>query len=306
MWSATESIAHPARPPTKFPRVRSKNKPGTLSASANAYSSTGECLCQCIFVDVGLNNGDTLTSWPKVAVQAMGRAQPINDARDAYPVLRHAEMASCLKPTNRHKACYFGFEANPSFTERLQALERQLRRAGVCVQLYTSTAFGTTNGHANLHVDSITKGSTGSTLDPQKPVVGPRMIPALKLTNSTGRYGGATPEQRKEMEQAALHLSYSAVQQVATRDGAEFLHSLRSLQTPRRHHPPFVAVKLDIEGFEYTLLPYLLRRRAIAPVHVLAVEWHEKTGAPAYQGRTWALMKALEKSGNGTVVLPWK
>ena len=108
------------------------------------------------------------------------------------------------------------------------------------------------------------------------------------------------------MEQAALHLSYSAVQQVATRDGAEFLHSLRSLQTPRRHHPPFVAVKLDIEGFEYTLLPYLLRRRAIAPVHVLAVEWHEKTGAPAYQGRTWALMKALEKSGNGTVVLPWK
>ena len=64
-------------------------------------------------------------------------------------------------------------------------------------------------------------------------------------------------------------------------------------------------LKMDIEGFEYTLLPYLLRRRAIAPVHVLAVEWHEKTGAPAYQGRTWALMKALGKPGNGTVVLPW-
>ena len=261
----------------------------------NATSSQVGCSCRCIFVDVGLNDGGTLMSWPQMALREM----VLNNSRTRR---RHAEMSACLSDAHRNSTCYFGFEANPSFTARLQTLERRLRAASVCVELSTSTAFGKTNGRATLHVDSVTENSIGSTLDPRKPVVGPILIRRLNLT--------------------ANH-TYSAERQVSSRDAAEFLQSLHGMRTHPStgpQHAPFIAMKLDIEGFEYTLLPHLLKRaahkglqpadsvtirRALCDIAVLAVEWHEKTGAPAYKGRTEILMKRLQQKGCHTLVLPW-
>ena len=268
-----------------------------MAATLHASSSQVGCSCRCIFVDVGLNDGDTLMNWPQTALREMGR-DALDNARTRR---RHAEMTSCLSDSNRRSTCYLGFEANPSFTGRLQTLERQLRANGVCVELSTSTAFGITNGRATLHVDSVTQSSLGSTLDPRKPVVGPLQISRLNLT--------------------ANH-TYSAERQVSSRDAAQFLQSLHGMRTNLTtgpQHPPFIAMKLDVEGFEYTLLRNLLKRvthtglqpnkstsrQALCDIAVLAVEWHEKTGAADYKGRTEVLMKSLQQPNCHTIVLKW-
>ena len=41
-----------------------------------------------------------------------------------------------------------------------------------------------------------------------------------------------------------------------------------------------VYLRLDVEGSEYDLLPYLLMRSALCPVHFMQVEWHLKFVTP--------------------------
>jgi len=59
-----------------------------------------------------------------------------------------------------------------------------------------------------------------------------------------------------------------AVETVREIDGARFLHELKQ-------YSGFIAAKLDVEGYEYELLPHLLRNgAACGVVALLAVEWH--------------------------------
>lgn len=106
-------------------------------------SHVGRCHCDCVLVDVGLNNGDSLLSWPKAALAS---AQDHGEA-DA-PVWRR--LHSCMASS---AACYYGFEANPDFSGRLEALEAQLREDGRPVRLFTETAFSTSSEGADVFVE---------------------------------------------------------------------------------------------------------------------------------------------------------
>ena len=59
----------------------------------------------------------------------------VDDA--AWPA-RRTKLQQCIDDKN---TCYYGFEANPSFDETLDAIERTLRDAGRPVKLFTRTAF---------------------------------------------------------------------------------------------------------------------------------------------------------------------
>ena len=244
----------------------------------------GNCSCQCVLVDVGLNDGQTLTTWAQTAARWAAAA---GDRRKEI-----GRLASCeLHPirTSRHKSiCYAGFEANPAFTRQLEDLQRKLRHAGVCIELFTSTAFSTSDGHATFYVQpaSLNLSAVGSTLDARKPVVTAGRRARLNLTGP---------------------LEYEP-HRVATRDAAAFLQSLP--HSNATGGGPFVALKLDVEGFEYTLLPHLLNSsaaaRALCALGAIAIEWHNGMILPSHAAMTAPLQAQLRQPPCSLVLVPWK
>lgn len=72
----------------------------------------------------------------------------------------------------------------------------------------------------------------------------------------------------------------------------------------------FVALKLDVEGFEFTLLPTLLRpeahpKRHVCALDVLATEWHERMMPAAHAGATARLHDQLRGPGCNVTSLVW-
>ena len=68
----------------------------------------------------------------------------------------------------------------------------------------------------------------------------------------------------------------------------------------------FVALKLDIEGFEFTLLKHLLEHspRALCALEILAVEWHEHM-VPKFAGHTAPLLRSLQHEQCNVTTLRW-
>ena len=132
----------------------------------------GVCHCECVFVDVGLNDGSTLLHWPRNAARstAMSAGTIRRDRRipglrwhlREQPLLR-ARMKRCLANSTAN-SCFYGFEANGAFTARLLALQRRLRVAGQRVALFTETALATFDGQLRFVRDE-TKLHLGSSIE---------------------------------------------------------------------------------------------------------------------------------------------
>ena len=86
---------------------------------------------------------------------------------------------------------------------------------------------------------------------------------------------------------------------VASTDAGAFLSALHA-------HSDFVSLKLDIEGFEYQLLPHLMMHapRALCGLGVMAAEWHESM-VPKYTGTTTHLNWFLTHAECNVTVIDW-
>ena len=86
-------------------------------------------------------------------------------------------------------------------------------------------------------------------------------------------------------------------QHVASADAGHFLNSIREWSQT-------VAVKLDVEGFEYTLLPHLLQgsRSVICSLDLLVVEWHRHVAWHT----TSNITKELQNPSCNVSVLHWQ
>ena len=80
--------------------------------------------CECVFIDVGLNTGRSLSTWPRVLHEA--------HTSHELPHGLHARLGSCLERSKKVGArrCWYGFEANPRYTEALRGIEWRMRRRG--------------------------------------------------------------------------------------------------------------------------------------------------------------------------------
>lgn len=72
----------------------------------------GVCRCDCVFVDVGLNDGRTLQEWPVAANHMLQRLHLQPSLVDSF--------GRCMRAANL-TTCYYGFEANEAFDKTLQA-----------------------------------------------------------------------------------------------------------------------------------------------------------------------------------------
>jgi hypothetical protein len=234
--------------------------------------------CDCAIIDVGLNNGATLLQWP---AEAVARLQG-NTKKGDKAIAR--SMHRCL--AHKDTACFYGFEANPVFDGRLRHMETQLRREGRKVQLFASTAFGTSSQNVTFFVQPAgPEGSTGSSLDGSKPLTSV----IRRTTSKPVWYTNLSTEIRE-------HYVETTVQSV---DAAAFLARMHAASA-------FVAVKIDIEGYEYTLLKQLLLTApsVVCRLKLLVIEWHERK-MPAHAGEAAHLIWLMKQAECGVQLLAW-
>jgi len=230
------------------------------------------CFCDCVLVDVGLNNGDSIHEWPKAAVANLKKYQ--------HPWQLTRRMNEC---NNLSRVCVYGFEANPAFDHTLHSLEQQLQSSHVSVKFFTSTAFSTHAENVQFFAEPASSGTgqTISTLDP-------RML-LMSVTN--GKW--------KRNESAIVKDHYHKIQ-VAAVDAGSFLSELLGASG-------FIALKLDIEAFEYTLLPHLLltRPQTLCALNVLMIEWHEFWQAPHHRGKMAHITWMMRQPWCNVTLLSW-
>ena len=235
----------------------------------------GVCQCSCVLVDVGLNNGASLLQWPVKAL-----ASRLLHAKPAWSGLQ-----KCLRSTPMNRTCYYGFEANPSFDRQLVALQSALRAKGTLVKLFTSTAFSTGDGMARLFVQPTAHDvdAAGSTLEGSK---------------GLSYHDPDHPSQWQFKPRSPVRMHYNATP-VPSVDAGRFLAALRAASS-------FVAIKIDVEGFEFSLLAHLLAsaRSVVCGLDLLAVEWHEWR-VPNHKGHTAELMREMQPPLCNVTLFSW-
>jgi hypothetical protein len=88
---------HPSSHPSEAPRRAHR------AIGANASLGVFGSRCKCTFVDIGMNNGDTLLHW--------WRGIP----HDALPPAQSRRLHACAAQP-KSSQCYFGMEANPRWS----------------------------------------------------------------------------------------------------------------------------------------------------------------------------------------------
>eukprot|EP01062_Namystynia_karyoxenos_P081006 TRINITY_DN882_c0_g1_i3.p1 TRINITY_DN882_c0_g1~~TRINITY_DN882_c0_g1_i3.p1 ORF type:complete len:461 (+),score=118.16 TRINITY_DN882_c0_g1_i3:115-1497(+) len=137
--------------------------------------------------------------------------------------------------------CTFGFEPNPARAARLKRIEALYRGRGHRVKIFTHTAVGIKDGSSVYYQNSDRGPQLGGALWRRSTGGGSHIIRIVDLSRWLLRHVAA----RRLPESASKKLSW-----------------------------PFVVAKIDIEGYEWLLIPEMLRTRAICSIQSLFVEYH--------------------------------
>ena len=225
----------------------------------------GVCHCHCVLIDVGLNRGRSLMTWPRYAAQILERK-----GQRPWRLLRH-----CLSNDTSRTTCYYGIEANPAFDAPLGAMESSLRAQGVAVKLFTSTAF------------TIADAATATaTLYVQPPLQRDGVL--SHALSSTLRGSNAMFERTRGAWRADHSTKVSRVfERVTVRamDARRFLGAATRL-SPHAGHGGLAALKIDCEGCEFDVLPTLVMNSTpslLCRLGLLALEPHGRVLPPAEQ-----------------------
>ena len=222
--------------------------------NTRSLHSLGDDRCSCSLVDIGLNDGGTLLQWPKSAAAKLSRG----DGRLSKSLLECVGSA---------RTCYTGFEMQARYTARLREQELAHRRKGGRIQLFTETAFAISADPVEAFVDPL-GGGVGTSL------VGDTRR-TYRFQDERGRYHKFKSDDPLGSNTTLASLPVSVQQRVARTvvaavDAGAFLCEVAA-------QSDFVALKLDVEAFEFTLLPHLILNHPaeLARLSLLAAEWHE-------------------------------
>ena len=192
--------------------------------------------------ELGLNRGQTLTD----LLTSEG-----SDRNLLKPILNGLSRSNRFSPS---EWCIHGFEANPVFTAELQQLESSLSKRGLCVHLNTEIVAADTNRITTFYVDGRKDAMHGK----------------------NGKYfaEGSTADR-----DAGMKLRNVKTINATSVDFASYLDM--HLLAKERRVGAIAVLRMDIEGGEYTLLPYLLQRRdsrppVICKLDLLVIEFHSK------------------------------
>jgi FkbM family methyltransferase len=139
---------------------------------------------------------------------------------------------------NRKEVCAFGVEANPIHTKRLDALEQAYTKLGYPVVIFTETAAGNKNGNITFFQEK-------------------EAHPAVhEWGASIYNWRGTMMNVTVGMLDIALFLKH-------------LVYNRADIKADSK-----VVIKMDIEGFEYHLIPYLFSKNVLCQVDFMYIEFH--------------------------------
>ena len=245
--------------------------------SSPHMAAFGRCRCQCTFLDVGANDGDTLLTW-------MG-----GFLSDAPGAKWHEQLPSRLKGAlqgcfeSQRNMCFYGIEGNPRFVAQLDKLSEVLKKEGFQANLLTKTVLGLEDGITTMFVDPGVRGMDSTLLADKK-------THYFKTKDDTHASWGSWVSSPKPVSNTFKHVNVTSL------GAARFLSSLTQ-------YSDFVGMKIDIEGFEYPLFRKLLvtEPQALCNLNLTHVDWHEhhlRNGSsddvPEVASNDFAVRKVLE------------
>lgn len=165
---------------------------------------------------------------------------------DNYPKNKFGkEMFDRFFMKNRHRSdiCAFGFEPNAAHVPRLDKLTTYLKKKGM-----NATFF-------NGAVSNVTSTATfyGDEAD---------------LNSGVGFSGITRAGQNAKFTVNTIDLSAFILDKVVKRKIPPALFP--------NDPPPTILMKMDIEGYEYFVLPMMLATKALCELDVMTIEYHEK------------------------------
>ena len=261
----------------------------------------GEARCRCVLVDVGLNTGSSLVEWPHQAMVKLGKPHGKQHQQQVTPPNAWAER-SLLRCAVDRDTCYYGFEANPTFTPQLRAMESQLRNgSGYLLRDASASGGGRYMHRKRVKIFTATAFHLGGDGEVDFFVETAGRHPSLSstLVGAQSTYWQDTERRRWHINHSLSMADHAQRVRVAAMDAAHFLESLAATSD-------FVALKLDVEGYEFSLLPQLLRehRNATCAVQLWAIEFHEHLSRE-YADEAARLQAQLRSCATDPVVLDW-
>lgn len=207
--------------------------------------------CQHVFLDVGSNRG--------VHVRAIYEPAKFADMsifwNTAAAKAKEYELYAGITAKNQSASnvCTFGFEANPDFTPRLQALEQAYQQKGWRAKWFN---LAVSDSAGNLTFYHEPKGV---------------------------QLGG---ELESNADGARLALASMVGTTVNAIDFSQFLqNNIVNRRIPDKSAPATVVMKMDIEGAEFKVLPRLLQQGLMCKGHgidAMTLEWHEGRDPKTY------------------------
>jgi len=189
--------------------------------------------CSHIFIDLGSNIGDSIEKF-------------VDPHNHQY---QHSRLAKLVREHQwRAKDfCIYGFEGNPRFNERLEALEKSLASVTKRIRIFTETVATTRNGLVPFYLDMH--------------------------SFQHNFWGSSLVASHKD-----VWMSGNKSIQVYGIDFSSFLARVLRCSIPscfHRRKAKTVVVQMDVEGEEYSILrQMLLRNMLCGVVDYLLVEFH--------------------------------
>jgi FkbM family methyltransferase len=225
----------PPPPPRAYQTLRAGADTGSLTAAGGARAGGAARAPIKLYVDLGLNNGDSVTQFVTAPGGIFGGGPQLEFVGDGGGKPRLAGRGAAGDWE------VWGFEANPKWTSKLNALQRELMGAhpprAAAMKFYTATAAWTDDVESLPFFHDNFKGNDFE--------------------------GGAT------MVRTFGAADLTRTEQVAGVDVARLLAERGITEADT------VVLKVDIEGSEFSLLRHLLRTGLLGLVDEVLTEWHD-------------------------------
>uniref|UniRef100_A0A7S1X8Z1 Methyltransferase FkbM domain-containing protein n=1 Tax=Compsopogon caeruleus TaxID=31354 RepID=A0A7S1X8Z1_9RHOD len=173
--------------------------------------------CTKVFLDLGSNIGD--------AIEMFMYPEGL-DGKPWGPQIANSPLVAAIQGHGWEAKdfCIFGFEGNPVHTKTLQSIVSRHRRNAKRLEVFTETLVSTEDGSATLYTDG----------NEEKAFWGASMLLGHRGVDQ-GKKGGV---------------------RVRSINFRNFIKRLVAEGT-EGSRPPLIVIKMDIEGAEYQILPYL-------------------------------------------------
>lgn len=247
--------------PMAIPTLAARQKDGTaghnlfgkvVTNKAGGAAMHGTCQgrlldgCRYVYLDVGSNVGVQIRKLFEPELYPLAEVRPVFEEHFGTPT----ERASMLPDL-----CAVGWEPNPRHTKRLKEVEQCYMSRGFNTHFFTETLVDTFDGMAPLFLND--DGDNGEKRN---------FWSASTFSSSKGS---------KAYNVTSMDLARFIREEVDNR-----CYPRGSSQLP----PPFVIMKMDIEGSEYHVLPHMIVQGGICPVNLVFAEFHDKDGKGVGKG----------------------